>query len=165
MPYSCITLSVVFICLLKVVFDGFCIYGLWIYASSEEAHCNFSFKICYDSYKHTFRVAHRQTNVKSCGHPAQDGWVKILWPVGGAHHHHLRGSQFRFTDQYLTFSGYRLVGFGVYHFYIIDVMVLRFNTLLQFQKYLVIVLFKFNTFFIGIGKHVSQRTAGSYGKC
>lgn len=40
-------------------------------------------------------VAYRQSDMKGCGHPAQDGWVKILWSVGGTHHHHLGVRHFR----------------------------------------------------------------------
>lgn len=31
-----------------------------------------------------------QANVKSCGHPAQDGWIQVLGTVSCSHHHHLR---------------------------------------------------------------------------
>ena len=34
-------------------------------------------------------ASYRETNMKSGGHPAQNGWIHILWPVGRSHHHHL----------------------------------------------------------------------------
>lgn len=30
-----------------------------------------------------------QADVKSCGHPAQDGWIQVLGTVSCSHHHHL----------------------------------------------------------------------------
>lgn len=30
-----------------------------------------------------------QADVKSCGHPAQDGWIQVLGTVRCSHHHHL----------------------------------------------------------------------------
>lgn len=34
-------------------------------------------------------ISYWQANMKSGGHPAQNGWVHILWPVCSSHHHHL----------------------------------------------------------------------------
>lgn len=35
-------------------------------------------------------VSYWQANMKSGRHPAQNGWIHVLWPVCGSHHHHLQ---------------------------------------------------------------------------
>lgn len=37
-------------------------------------------------YLHT---SYRQADMKSCGHPAENGWIQVLRPVRGSHHHNL----------------------------------------------------------------------------
>lgn len=53
---------------------------LWIYNQFfGQEWVNLS--LCIKSYW--------QANMKSCGHPAQDGWIQVLGTVSCSHHHHL----------------------------------------------------------------------------
>lgn len=36
------------------------------------------------------RLSYWEANMESSRHPAQNGWIHILWPVCSSHHHHLQ---------------------------------------------------------------------------